>query len=397
MSVGMRPTEPSREEVEPPSFREFSEAAFQAPLRPRHVFGNMRNLPAPSYAIMLGNVLFWWLSGFAIAVAPGVARSPFLPNGLWMGICLLLVAPFLVAGFTALSFASAWMLHALALLSGGRGKFKRAYEIVALTGAMLPIGALTFVHPALGTAAFVYLVAVNVRAVSLMYFAPMLRSALVFGAAGLSSLSLLWVASSKLGTAGERPMWALRAGLATMRPAASGLGPGGFSQMGVAAKDAARTPPPASGPAGPADQTASQVSGLELIRGPYAGEADARPEGRLRTQDGGSTSEKMLRMQQKGFGMIENLQRAAKDPRFFRNMPPQQAHNTRQLLRVADDVSRLYRARSQDGKKAAGLSDAEAAEIMRQVQQIVPGLDLSAVLRAAPAGSTQASPPTGDR
>lgn len=129
---------------EAPSLGEFLEATMTAVPYPG-VFVKMGERPAPGYPVMLANLLAFWALALVIRVVRElVAGTPgFDP--------VMLLAPSALALFAVACFSvpGSVVVHALALLSGGQGDFKRSFQLVSMISSVAVIDALLSFAPGL--------------------------------------------------------------------------------------------------------------------------------------------------------------------------------------------------------------------------------------------------------
>lgn len=112
------------------------ESALRVPFSPEASFGRYRDLPPPGYGRMAAGLVFWSLLGqLTLLVLTQMRVSG--AAGLGVGPTALLLAAAAVLSVPA-SFAAAAVLHALAVLAGGRGGFARSYQVLSLLGALAP-------------------------------------------------------------------------------------------------------------------------------------------------------------------------------------------------------------------------------------------------------------------
>lgn len=179
---------------EAPRLGRLLEETLTAPFVAPSLFTRLARSPAPGYGLLAANTAVY----YSLAVAVNLARS-LLDGGSALSPALLAAA---AAGASALavalSFAGAGLLHALCLLAGGGGDFRRTYQLVSLLSFLFVIQSMLNWTPllwALPVPWAAFLAASGCRG---LHQAPRTRAWAVFGSLGLLLLGCQWAARREL-------------------------------------------------------------------------------------------------------------------------------------------------------------------------------------------------------
>ncbi len=338
------------------------EDTVTAPLRPATVFSSLAGKPAPSYAVMIPNILVFCALGYAA----GFVRAGLVTPAILEASPALTAIAALAAMVLAVpaSFLAAGVMHAFMLLSGGEEDFQRSYQATSLLSTLLVLQSLlnwfdwTWALPAALGAGLAALAA------RFLHRAPAARAAVVFSLLGVCAVSGQWWARREVSQLAETAK--------TVRTAAAAA-----QDLGRQLQQAQQLAPPlerGTGPvlpapspeqiqtlwSGPVSSASlpAVISGLQLLlppaTGAWDGPADAR---RLQTQAQAQTQY----LQQATSGMLAPIMGMLNNPAMTRNLPPDKAQQVRALTSLINQLQ----ASMASGKK---LTPEENAAVMAQMQ-----------------------------
>ncbi|MBI5241843.1 MAG: YIP1 family protein [Elusimicrobia bacterium] len=367
------------------------EDTVTAPLRPGAVFSALAGRPAPSYAVMIPNLLvFCALSYAAGFIRAGLVNPEFL-NASPALTAIATLAALVMA--VPLSFLAAGVLHAFMLLSGGEGDFPRSYQSASLLSLVLTLQALlnwfdwVWALPALLA---VYLAALAAKS---LHRAPAARAAVVFSLVGLCALGGQWWTRLQIARLAETAT-----AVKTAAAAAQDLG----RQLQQVQQQMA---PPFEGGAGgsapglPQDQAQtpqgvqlssaslpSVISGLQLLAPPASGPAPENPADAYKVR----AQAQAQHLQQATSGMLAPIMAMLSNPATTAGMSPEQAKQMKALSSLLTQMQ----AGMSSGKK---MTPEEHAAFMAQFQgamlQFMSGINAPAARPGASGPGTKGPRP----
>jgi len=329
------------------------EAGLRVIFQPGKVFDAFARMPPPAFPQTMLCILFWTGCGLVLTLAAALQHV----SGAW-NLGPLAIAGFLLGGVilsVPAAFIAAAVLHALAMLSGGKAGFIRSFQVVGLLGAMVPAAALTLFFPAqfIWIIPTAYLTFLAVKAVESIHDAPGGQAWLIIGCFGclaagsqllfhktvrmlqyrLENMAVLYSTASDAMELMEQFQMDPAAAPAPITAGGAASAGAGYV-MPSGAPDPYRGGPLGGAPPG-ADATPDQVlaSSLDMLRsGAFAPGPDGRP---------GTPSEAQVQQLFKmGQAMSKATSRALEaNPEALNAMPPEQRRLVKQLLGQVDGMA----------------------------------------------------------
>ncbi|MCX5789479.1 MAG: Yip1 family protein [Elusimicrobia bacterium] len=166
---------------------ELVECAARLPITPHAILERCRQGEPPPTKILLGHALAWTVVSFVIRTGLAVGGVTPALGTLTIGRLVLAAVGGLVLTAVGL-FVSAALVHGIAFVSGGTGRYPRALQIVSLlapvgtfAAALSPVRTLWWAPSTLGA----YLLA---RCIAGLYAAPIMQAGIVIAALGVVGL-----------------------------------------------------------------------------------------------------------------------------------------------------------------------------------------------------------------
>jgi hypothetical protein len=321
-----RPDQSQPAGQEPYGIGRMLEDTVSALVRAGDVFAGLAERPAPSYGVMIPNLLVVCAVVCAAILLRVCVVAPELLQASPSMIALAAAAALILA--VPLSFVAAGVLHAFMLLSGGEGDFQRSYQAASISSSLIALQALlnwfdwVWALPALLVA---YLGTAAARTV---HRAPVLRAGVVFCLVAAFCISGQWWLREQL----SRWSQAARA----MRTAASLTQQlQQLQQISLPPEPGAEPPtlPPDALPFAPERQSGgasappespqpSGLSSLELLSPPQGGGHAERPAP-LQAQ--------AQSIQQAATNLLTPIMTMLQNPALTKGLSPEQAKNMSDL------------------------------------------------------------------
>jgi len=329
-----------------------------APLWPRAVFTALADRPAPSYGVMIANLLAFCAAAYAAAIfQAGAALPGFLPEA---PLSLALALAAVMALTVPFSFIAAGVLHTFMLLCGGEGNFQRSYQALSLLSLAAALEAILISFDPLWLLPWLLAAFLAAAAARTLHRAPVLRAAAVF------------VLLAAFGAGGQ--WWAQQRLIPLVRTARV------FSAATAAAQAMAPRAPLLAAPATPAAPSPASAGSLDLIapfhEGTSAPAAQAAPELQAKAEAVQRATADML-------GPVMGL---LNDPSLTKNLPPEQAKSMAALAGMMKDMQ----AAMAGGKN---ISPQERDAMRIRLQTIMPQLMKQMPAPAQPAAGSPGQQP----
>lgn len=179
-----------QETPEAPRLGRLLEDTLTVPFTAPSLFTRLSQCPAPGYGLLAANTAAY----YALAIAVNLVRS-LLDGGSALSPAVMAAAAAGAAAIAvALSFAGAGLLHALCLLAGGTGDFRRSYQLVSSLSFLFVIQSLLNWSPLLWALPVPWAALLLAEGCRRLHAAPRARAWAVFGGLGLLLLGSQWLA-----------------------------------------------------------------------------------------------------------------------------------------------------------------------------------------------------------
>jgi len=346
---------------EPYGLARMLEDTVTAPFRAGTVFASLGERPAPSYAVMIPNLLAFCAAAYAANLLRSsiITPEPLASSPAVMAIAaaagLVLIVP--------LSFVAAGILHVFMLLSGAEGDFQRSYQASSMLSWLVTLQSLlnrfdwVWTLPALLAA---YLAAAAAKS---LHRAPAARAGVVFGVVAAAGISGQWWLREQVSRWSQTARAIDNAATAAQdlgrqlqqlqQMAASVTGGVGGPDRGAPQEQ----PQATWGAALSSSPQPTAVSGLQLLSPPQSGPAGAPDGPQLRAQ----AQAQGQAIQQATSNLMDPIMAMLSNPALTRGMPPEQAKQMKALTSLLGQMQ----AGMSSGKKP---TPEEQAAMMAQFQ-----------------------------
>jgi|GEM_PF-3574979 len=330
------------------------------------VFDELSGRPAPSYAVMIPNLLVFCAAVCVENLLHASIAAPELLHASPAAMTIAAAAGLILA--VPLSFVAAGVLHAFMLLSGGEGDFRRSYQASSMFSILIALQALlnwfdwVWALPALLAA---YLGAAAART---LHRAPALRAGAVFCLVAAFCIAGQWWLRDQLSRWSQTAR-AIQTAATTVQDLSHQLQQ--LQQMSMPAEPggsgAGRGMPEAPGLRTGAGLAALQnsptptgLSSLELLSPPQGGNQPVSPAAQVQAQ----AQAQVQSVQEATTNLLGPIMAMLKSPAMTRGMSPEQV---KQMGTATDMLAQMQKSMA-SGKKT---TPEEQAAMITQFQSTI--------------------------
>jgi hypothetical protein len=331
--------------------------------RAGEVYADLASAPAPSYGIMLSNLLVFCAAACAALLLRAGIVLPMQWHAAPMTMVLAAAAGMILA--VPLSFVAAGALHAFMLLSGGAGDFQRSYQAASMFSILIALQALlnwfdwVWPLPALLTA---YLGAAAARTI---HRAPAFRSGVVFCLLAACCVAGQWWQREQVSRWSQSATAAAQDLSRQLQQMSLPPDPGGGRGAPAASGTGATTALASSQPPGP--------SSLDLLLSPS--QAGGQPASPAQVQ--AQVHAQAQSLEQATTNMLDPIMAMLQSPALTKGLPPQQSQ---QLASVTGMLAQMQKSvaggqKATPEEQAAMMAQFQSAmmRLMTQMQPQAPG------------------------